>query len=82
MKKPPYLCLYLSHMDILQPFDDAQRGRLVWAMLRYADTGEEPTFTGVERFAWPGLKGQLDRDIAKYADRCEKNRANALRAHS
>lgn len=72
----PYVCLYTSYLEALSPFTDAEQGRLMTAMLQYAATGELPEFNGNERFIWPSLQAQIDRDAEKYRLRCEKNREN------
>lgn len=74
-----YVCLYASYLESLSPFSDAEIGRMVIAMLTYSATGEEPKFDGNERFMWPTLKTQIDRDEAAYRERCEKNRANGAK---
>lgn len=71
-----YVCLYMSYLQSLAPFTDAERGRLVMAMLNYASTGEVPQFDGNERFIWPSLQMQIDRDIETYQAKCSRNRAN------
>jgi len=75
-KKLTYVCLYLGYLDALAPFSDAEMGRLTRAMLTYLRSGEEPVFTGNERFMWPMLKDQLDRDQSAFLERCETNRHN------
>ena len=72
----PYVCLYASYLESLAPYSDAERGRLFTAMLSYAQTGQEPVFDGNERFLWPTLKSQIDRDAAAYQERREKNQIN------
>lgn len=72
----PYVCLYMSYLQSLSPFTDAERGRLVTAMMNYAATGEVPQFDGNERFIWPSLQNQIDRDIETYQAKCARNRAN------
>lgn len=74
-----YVCLYTSYLESLAPFSDDEIGRMVRAMLTYAATGETPLFDGNERFIWPTLKAQIDRDEAAYQERCEKNRANGAK---
>lgn len=74
-----YVCLYISYLESLAPFSDDEIGRMVKAMLTYAETGEVPQFDGNERFIWPTLKAQIDRDEAAYQERCEKNRANGAK---
>ena len=74
-----YVCLYFSYRDTFAPFTDAERGRLMTAMIDYASTGEVPVFEGNERFIWPTVQAQIDRDIASFEKRCETNRANGAK---
>ena len=74
-----YVCLYISYLESLSPFSDEEIGRMVKAMLAYATTGEAQQFDGNERFIWPTLKAQIDRDEAAYKERSEKNRANGVK---
>lgn len=76
MAEPSFVCLYLDYRSTFAPYSDAERGRLVSAMLDFAATGAVPEFEGNERFAWPQLQGQIERDRKKYYDRCEQNRLN------
>lgn len=76
MKKMPYVCLYSDYLESLAHYSDAQRGRLYTALLQYLRDGSQPEFKGSERYIWPSLQYQLDRDMATYADRCETNRIN------
>ena len=71
-----YVCLYLSYRESLEPYTMEERGRLVTAMMNYQATGEIPAFSGNERFLWPTLRSQLDRDIQGYEEKCAKNREN------
>lgn len=45
-------------------------------MLQYASTGEETELLGNERFIWPTLRMQIDRDMAQYENKCQINREN------
>ena len=72
----PYVCLYMSYLQSLSPFTDEERGRIVMAMLNYAATGELPQFEGNERFIWPSMQAQIDRDIETYQAKCARNKAN------
>lgn len=74
-----YVCLYMDYLQTLAPLTDAERGRIVMAMLTYADTGITPQFAGNERFVWPFLQAQIDRDIAKHNEKCAKNKENGLK---
>ena len=72
----PYVCLYASYLESLSPFTDEECGRLVRAMLNYAVTGEVSQFEGNERFIWPSIQAQIDRDIVTYRAKCARNKAN------
>lgn len=61
-----YIKLFLNLLGALEPFDDAECGRLLRAMLEYATTGEAPELTGNERFLFPMLRQQIDRDREAY----------------
>ena len=71
----PYVCLYASYLTSLAPFTDEQVGKLFRAMLAYGTAGKEPEFQDCERYIWPMLRDQLDRDLESYRQRREKNRA-------
>lgn len=59
-----YIQLFVDMEELFEPFDDAQRGRLMTAMMAYAFRGERPEFEGVEKFGWPALKQHIDRCMA------------------
>lgn len=61
-----HLKVYFSFEDDTQALTDSERGNLLLAMLRYAKDGREPELTGNERFLFPVLRGQIDRDIDAY----------------
>ena len=67
-----YICLYHSYRDAIQALDDAERGRLLTAMLEYTLTGDAGPLCGNERFVFPLIKSQIDRDNAKYQETCKK----------
>lgn len=79
MAEMAYVCLYMSYLQSLSPFTDAERGRITTAMLNYAATGEVPHFEGNERFIWPSLQAQIDRDIETYQAKCARNKANGAK---
>ena len=71
-----YLKVWTDFVNVLQPLQDDEKGRLFVAMLNYAATGEEPAnFAGNERFLWQVAK----RDIDIAADRAETLRQNGMR---
>lgn len=67
-----YLKVWVSLKEAMSPFSDAEKGRLFDAMLTYADSGEEPHFTGNERFIWPMVRQNIDMT----RNESEKNRRN------
>lgn len=56
-----YIQIFADMESLFEPYDDAQRGRLIMAMMAYTYRGEEPNFTGVEKFIWPVLRQHIDR---------------------
>lgn len=72
-----YFCAYHSYLDALEPLTDAERGRLFVACLKYSKSGEAEHLSGNERFVFPVFRGQIDRDNAKYANKCKKQADNA-----
>jgi len=74
-----YFCAYHDMLETLEPLNDGEKGRLFTACLLYSKTGEVPQLNGNERFIFPSLKAQIDRDKAKYDARCEKNRENGIK---
>lgn len=71
-----YVCLYHSYLKSVEPLNDAERGRLFTACLTYSMTGAEPDLRGNERFVWPTIREQIDRDAKKYSDFCKKQQEN------
>lgn len=71
-----YVCLYHSYLDAIQALGDAERGRLMTAMLEYSLTGAAVELSGNEKFVWPLFKAQIDRDMERYKDTCRKNAEN------
>ena len=59
-----YIKLFVDYLDAIEPLSDAERGRLFTALLEYARTGEVPRLTGNERFLFPMMRAQIDRDLA------------------
>lgn len=65
---------YHSYLTALEPLNDAERGRLFTALLVYSGTGEVLDLRGNERFVFPQMKWQIDRDKGLY---CEKSAARS-----
>lgn len=65
-----YVQIYFDFLNSIEPLDDAERGRLFTAILRYASTGELPDLEGNERFIFPTARAMIDRDQEQYKKTC------------
>ena len=72
-----YIKLFIDYLEAIEPLGDAERGRLFTALLQYAKTGEAPHLSGSERFIFPMMRMQVDRDTASFCD--ESNRISESR---
>ena len=61
-----HLKVYFDFEERTEMLTEAERGRLMLAMLHYAKTGEETELRGNERFLWPVFKADIDRDVRAY----------------
>lgn len=66
-----YIKLFVDYLDAIEPLGDAERGRLFTSLLEYARTGEAPQLGGNERFLFPMMRAQIDRDSAAMAELSE-----------
>ena len=73
MERKGFFC-YNSFLDAMEPLNDAERGRLFTQCLQYSIGGADGRLSGNERFLWPMIKSQMDRDFEK-ADRLSEVRA-------
>lgn len=76
MSELSYVCMYHSYLEALEPFTDEERGRLLMAMLRFSCLGETVELHGNERYIWPSIRGQIQRDQQSYEKKCQVNRKN------
>lgn len=67
---------YHSYLTAIEPLNDAERGRLFTALLTYSSTGEVLDLRGNERFVFPQMKWQIDRDKSSYNDFCARQSEN------
>lgn len=74
-----YVCLYHSYLDAMEALGDAERGRLVTAMINYSQRREIGELSGNERYIWPMIRSQIDRDMESYKQKCETNKNNRQR---
>lgn len=56
-----YLQIFADKEALLEPFDDAERGRLLTAMLAYALHDQLIELTGNERYIWPVFRQMIDQ---------------------
>lgn len=61
-----YIKLFIDYLDAIEPLGDAERGRLFTSLLEYAKSGEAPQLSGNERFIFPMIRAQIDRDRAAF----------------
>ena len=74
-----YVCLYHSYLDAMETLGDAERGRLMTAMLEYSLRGAIGELRGNEKHIWPMIRSQIDRDMEAYKQKCETNKNNRQR---
>lgn len=67
---------YHSYLKSIEPLNDSERGRLFTALLEYSSTGIAPELRGNERFVFPTMREQIDRDREKYESKCATNSKN------
>lgn len=72
-----YIQVYHSYLESFENLSDEEVGRLIRAALIYSSTGVQTSLLGNERFVFPSVRSQIDRDIDKYKERCKKNAQNA-----
>jgi hypothetical protein len=71
-----YFCAYHSYLDNMEELSDAECGRLFKACILYDKTGVAQELRGNEKFVFPGIRAQIDRDRESYQRKCEQNKAN------
>lgn len=64
--KRPGVMLYFEMVDPLRDLRDAEKGRMLMAIIEYAKDGTLPGFTGRLALAWGFIKPKLDRDAQAY----------------
>lgn len=78
-----YIKLFVDYLDAIEPLGDAERGRLFTSLLEYARSGEAPQLNGNERFLFPMMRAQIDRDnVAMAAKSEERSKAGKLGAEA
>lgn len=63
----PGIMVYFDMMGPLGKLEDADKGRLFWAMLEYGKSGILPVFDGLAlELAWEFVKPKIDKDYKEY----------------
>ena len=62
----PGIMLYFDILEPIKVLPDADKGRLLVAMLEYGQSGTVPEFDGMLALAWGFVKPNLDRDEEAY----------------
>lgn len=64
----PGIMLYFDILEPIRVLPDADKGRLLVAMLEYGQSGVVPEFDGMLALAWGFVKPKLDRDDESYEE--------------
>ena len=62
----PGIMIYFDMLSPIRVLSDADKGRLLLAMLEYGQDGTEPNFDGMLALAWEFAKPKLDKDNEEY----------------
>ena len=74
MKKPQAVNFFIDSLKELDLLTDEQTGKLLKALLRYAENGEEPDFSDDKAIMlmFSMMSRRIDRDFERYSKVCEK----------
>ena len=62
----PGIMLYFDILEPIKVLPDADKGRLLVAMLEYGKNGTVPVFDGMLALAWGFVKPKIDKDSEEY----------------
>lgn len=71
--------MYTSYQEQLALLSDEECGRLMRAVMAYADDHTILPLDGATAMAFAFIRAQMDRDEEAYEERCAKNRENGMR---
>ena len=79
MKKPKAIQIYLDTANQFEALTDAQAGKVIKALLCFADTEKEEDIScdPAAQVMFLGLRNSVKRDFERYRRRCEINKQNA-----
>lgn len=78
MMGQPGVMLYFDIKPGLKHLTLEEKGKLLTAILDYADDGLLPDFDGALGVAWDFIAQRVDADAARYQAKCEQSKAAAL----
>lgn len=80
-KKPPRILFNPDHMEVARDLlSNEEAGRLFFAVCDYAMKGKLPENESKSFLAcFKLMSGEIDENVRRYADRCERNRQNIKR---
>lgn len=70
--------IYVKYLDNIETLSMEQRGVLFTALMRYVSGQTLPEMDGITAMAFSFIKSQIDEDLRKYEEKCQK-RAEAGR---
>ena len=76
MARAYFRLFFDQYIPLVEALNDEERGRLFWGMMKYAQYEISPKLPGNERFVWPFIKEDIDRDKLAYIRKCNTNAAN------
>ena len=69
-----FICLYFSWLETGATLTDEEFGRMCRAGLQYGLDGTESDLPGNDKILFPVMKWQIDRDVSKFDEICQKRR--------
>ena len=69
-----FICLYFSWLETGATLTDEEFVRMCRAGLQYGLDGTEPDLPGNDKILFPVMKWQVDRDVSKFDEICQKRR--------
>ena len=74
-----YVPIYFYYGAAFDRLSDAERGRLITAIMHYAEFGEVPSFSGDLSMAFEFVRGRYDLDASGYDRRKDTSRENGTK---
>ena len=76
-KGPKGVTILFSLSEAINALNDSDRGKLLSAILDYAEHGATPKFNGELKIVFACVKPTIDNNISAYENRCQMNSQNA-----